>query len=132
MAVAPAEDPKTPPEKPESETGMDKGEMKLVLAKSKRAPVNCAVGLSADARSALLLLHVTKKPKALVQDMIKSNPGAKNPRWGTAAVDFQTDPKLVKFVLNKPLSNFERKMIKTLKGTGYSKVDISDSGAAPD
>jgi hypothetical protein len=74
----------------------------------------------------LLLMHVTRKPKALVKDLLATAPGAKYTRWGTAGVDADVDPNLVKFQLNKPLSNIDRRLIKTLKGTGFSKVEIMD------
>ena len=106
-------------------TGMDKGTMKMVLAKTKRAPVNCAAGLSQDGRFGLLLMHITKRPKALVADLIKAIPGARNIRWGTAAVDVETDPKLVMFQLNKPLAGLDRKLRKTLKVAGHTKAKIA-------
>jgi hypothetical protein len=105
---------------------MDKGAMKIVLGKSKRDPVNCAVGLSKDGRLGLLLMHVTRKPKALAADLLKSVPGAKGIRWGTAAVDTETDPKLVTFQLNKPLAGLDRKLRKTVKVAGYTGVEIAD------
>jgi hypothetical protein len=105
---------------------MDKGTMKMVLAKAKRAPVNCAAGLSQDGRFGLLLMHITRKPKALVADLIKAIPGARNIRWGTAAVDVETDPKVVMFQLNKPLAGLDRKLRKTLKVAGYTKAKIAD------
>ena len=97
MAVSPDKDADAIPTTSPDDTGMEKGEMKLLLNKSKKAPVNCAVAVSSDGRFGLLLMHVTRKPKALVQDLVKSVPGAKNARWGTAAVDFKSDPKLVTF-----------------------------------
>ena len=130
MATTPKTASGDPPEKPDAEsdpgTGMETGDMKLMLAKSKRAPINCAVGTSKDAKSGLLLMHPTKKPKALLQDLKKAVPGMKNPRWGTATVDMEANPKLVSFALNKALSNLDRKLIKTLKGTGFSKVAIAE------
>jgi hypothetical protein len=126
MAASPDKGPDADPKGSAPGTGMDTGEMKQLLNKSKRNPVNCAVATSADGSLGLLLMHVTKKPQALVKDLLKSIPGAKNTRWGTAAVDQEADPKLVTFSLNKPMSSLDRKLIKTLKGTGFSKVDISD------
>ena len=113
-----------PPAK--AKTGMDKGSMKMVLAKAKRTPVNCATGLSKDGRFGLLLMHITRKPKALVADLIEAIPGARNIRFGTAAVDVKTDPKLVLLQLNKSLSGLDRKLRKTLKVAGYTKVEIAN------
>ena len=108
----------------EVKTGMDKAEMKKLLVKSKQEPVNCAIGVGADAGFGLLLLHRIKQPRALMQELEKTFPDAKNPRYGTAMVDTDEDPKLVKFYLNKPVSGMARRLIKTLKGTGFSKARI--------
>jgi len=111
---------------------MDKGSMKMVLAKAKRTPVNCATGLSKDGRFGLLLMHITRKPKALVADLIEAIPGARNIRFGTAAVDVKTDPKLVLLQLNKSLSGLDRKLRKTLKVAGYTKVEIANRSTGGD
>jgi hypothetical protein len=108
----------------EVKTGMDKAEMKKLLVKSKQEPVNCAIGVGSDAGFGLLLLHRIKQPRALMQELEKTFPDAKNPRYGTAMVDTDEDPKLVKFYLNKPVSGMARRLIKTLKGTGFSKARI--------
>ena len=106
------------------ETGMERGTMKLLLNKSKKRQIMCAVGVSADARHGLLLMHLTRKPKALAAELVKSIPGARGLRWGTVSVDVDTDPKLAKFALNRAVSQLERKIKKTLRGTGISKVQI--------
>lgn len=116
-------------EKTGSGTGMDKGAMKMVLAKAKRAPVNCATGLSKDGRFGLLLMHISRKPKALVADLID---GARDIRWGTAAVDVKTDPKLVMFQPNKSLAGLDRKLRKTLKVAGYTKAELANRSTGGD
>ena len=108
----------------EVQTGMDKQDMKRLLMKSKKEPVNCAIGMGADPSIGLLLLDRIKGPKAVEKELQKEIPEAKNTRFGTALVDVDDDPKLVKISLNKPVSSMARKLVKTLKGTGFTKVQI--------
>jgi hypothetical protein len=105
-------------------TGMEKPEMKRLLAKSKSEPVNCAFGQGDDNSTALLMLDKVKGPKGVEKELSGKFPEAKNTRFGTALVDVEVDPKLVRFVINKPVSGIARKLVKTLKGTGYNKVII--------
>jgi hypothetical protein len=105
-------------------TGMDKQKLKQLLAKSKQEPVNCAIGTGADPALGLLLLDRMKSPRAVEQDLVKETPGAKNTRFGRALVDPDDNPKLVKIIVNKPITGIARKLVKTLKGTGFSKVVI--------
>ena len=107
------------------DTGMDKQEMKRLLMKSKSEPVNCSLApCDADKSMAYLLLDRVKAPRAVDKDLAKKFPDASNSRWGTALVDVDTDAKLVQFRLNKPISGIARKLVKTLKGTGFSKIEI--------
>jgi hypothetical protein len=112
-------------------TGMDKGEMKKLLMKSKQEPVNCAIGLGDDPSLGLLLLDRIKQPKAVEKELTKQIPAAKNTRWGTALVDVEDNPKLVKISINKPISGMARKLVKTLKGTGFTKVQILLDDGSP-
>jgi hypothetical protein len=48
----------------------------------------------------------------------------KNLRWGKAEVDVDADPKLVVLILNKPAPGMARRLKKTLKGTGFTKIEI--------
>ena len=105
-----------------ADTGMDKADMKKLLTRSKKEPVNCAVALSKDA--ALMLLDKIKQPKALVKALQKDFPDAKAPRWGQAFVDVDENPKLVILTLNAAAPGIARKLKKSLKGTGFSKVEI--------
>ena len=105
-----------------ADTGMDKGAMKILLGKSKTEPVNCAVGQSG--KIAVMLLHKIKQPKALSKDLEKQFDDLKNGRWGTASVDMEEDPKLVILTLNRAAPGIAAKLRKTLKGTGFSKVEI--------
>jgi hypothetical protein len=108
----------------EVDTGMDKQEMKKLLMKSKKEPVNFSFGMGADASFALLMLDRIKAPKACEKELTKKFSDAKNTRFGAAEVDTEEDPKKVKFIVNKPISGFGRKLVKTLKGTGFTKVQI--------
>jgi hypothetical protein len=108
----------------EVNTGMEKPDMKRLLTKSKAEPVNCAFGQGEDATSALLLLDRMKQPKAVEKDLTKQFPSAKYTRWGTAEVDMEIDPKEVRFTINKPSPGVAKKLVKTLKGTGFTKVVI--------
>jgi uncharacterized protein YukE len=108
----------------EVNTGMDKQEMKRLLAKSKQEPVNCAFGQGKDKTTALLMLDKVKGARGVEKDLLKEFPDANNTRFGVALVDVEADPKLVKFRINKQVSGAARKLVKTLKGTGYTKVVI--------
>ncbi len=114
------------------ETGMERADMKRLLMKSKAEPVNCAVGL--HGKLAVMMLHKIKQPKALSKDLEKQFDDLKNPRWGTAFVDTDDDPKLVILTLNRAASGLGQKLRKTLKGTGFSKVRIKleDGSVAED
>jgi len=115
----------------EVKTGMEKPDMKRLLMKSKEEPVNCAFGQGDDNTMALLMLDKVKQPKAVEKELTKEFPNAKNTRWGTAAVDTEVDPKLVRFIINKPVSSMARKLVKTLKGTGYTKVELLLEDGSP-
>lgn len=102
---------------------MDRGAMKRLLVRSKEDAVSCAVGMGKDAQMGLLLLDKIKQPKALEREIMKQ-PDIRNPRFGKALVDVETDPKLVKFYLNRAAPGIARRLVKTLKGTGFTKVEI--------
>ena len=106
------------------DTGMDKGEMKLLLMKSKKEPLSCAFGQGDDKTTALLMLDKVKQPKGVEKELTKKFPKANNTRFGTAYVDVDEDAKQVEFRINKPISGVARKLVKTLKGTGFTKVVI--------
>jgi hypothetical protein len=105
-------------------TGMSKSDMKKLLIRSKEEPVNCAIGVGEDAAYGLLLMSKTKGPKVLEKTLMLEFPKVKNTRFGTAFVDVEDNPKLVKLSLNRNVSGMSKKLIKTLKGTGFSKVII--------
>ncbi len=105
-------------------TGMSKAEMKKMLAHAKESPVSCAVGQGENAAVGLLVMHRTKAERAMEKILKDDFPEAKNSRFGTAFIDVDENPKLVKFKLNRAVSGIARRLIKTLKGTGYTKVVI--------
>lgn len=108
----------------DGDTGMSRGEMKKLLMKSKDEPVSAAFALGPDPTVGLLMLDKIKQPRALGKILEKQFPDAKNSRFGTAMVDADADPKLVRFFVNRQVSGMARKLAKTLKGTGFSKVEI--------
>jgi hypothetical protein len=105
-------------------TGMKKQEMTNLLKKSKKEPVNCAFAQGAEANVALLLLDKIKGSKSIEKDLVKQFPDAKNARWGSAFVDMDDDPKLVKFRVNNRAPGAAKRLVKTLKKTGFTKVVI--------
>jgi hypothetical protein len=106
------------------QTGMEKPMMKRLLANSKKEPVSCAIGLGPDPAFGLLKLDKIKSPKAVEKLLLDEFKTVKNTRWGTALVDEEDDPKKVKLLLNRAVSGMARKLVKTLKGTGYTKVEL--------
>jgi hypothetical protein len=104
-------------------TGMDKDELKALLRKSKTEPVNCAVAASGDDRTlGVIYLDKVKAPKAVSGVLEKAHKNATLVRWGKAEVDMDIDPKLVIFTLHKNVTGLGKKLKKSLKGTGYTKV----------
>ena len=115
----------------EVQTGMDRAEMKRLLLKSKQEPVNCAIGIGNDKSVALLMLARNRSSKSLQGDLQKDFPTAFNTRFGTVMVDTDDDPTLVKFMLNKAVTSMARRLVKTLKGTGFRKVQILLEDGSP-
>ena len=115
----------------EIDTGMPKQEMKSLLMKSKKEPVNCAFAQGVDPNVALLMLDRLKSGRMLEASLLKKFPEAKNARFGTAFVDIDDDPRLVKFLINRPVSGAARKLAKTLKGSGCTKVVILLENGTP-
>jgi hypothetical protein len=106
----------------EPDFGMDRADMKKLLVRSKKEPVHCGLGLTKA--GVVLMMDKIKQPKALVKELEKKFADMKSPHWGTAFVDVDEDPKLVILSLNKAAPGMARRMKKTLKGTGFSKVEI--------
>ena len=111
----------------ELKAAMEKGELKKLLSKTgKNQPVSCAVAQGDGKTSApgLILLDKVKGPKAVLKELQQEFPEAKNERFGTALVDHDENPKLVKLTINKAISGMAKRLVKALKGTGYNKVQI--------
>ncbi len=113
--------------------GMETADLKRLLIRSKREPVNCAIATGKDG-GPLILLDKVKQPRAVSGELTKQFKDMKNPRWGTAFVDVDADPKKVILTLNRPLPGFGRRLKKVaLKGTGFTKVEIHhDDGSPPE
>jgi hypothetical protein len=106
-------------------TGMDRAEMKkLLLAGKPGEPVKIAVAQGKDAARALFLVDKFKQPQKLEDELTAKFPEAKNARRGTAFVD-PDDKHLIKIVVNKAAPNICQRLVKTLKGTGFTKVEIA-------
>lgn len=109
-----------------SGTGMDRQAMKKMLALSRRSALNTAIGVG-DAKSGglgLLLINKIMPPKQVLKTLKEQFPKGSKFCFGTASVDMEADPKLVKLKMNKRIPGLNRRLKKTLKGTGYSKVEI--------
>lgn len=102
----------------------DKAGAKQLLKKSKTEPVSCALAMGEDGKSALMVLDKLKAPRALLTQLQKDHPKATKQVFGTAEVDEERDPKLVRVHVNKAGGGLARRLIKTLKGTGYNKVEL--------
>ena len=113
------------------DTGTDKALMKRLFTGSKKEPVAVAIGKGADAGLGLLMVDKIKSPQAVEKLLIAQFKTAKDVRRGTAMVDEETDPKLVKFFLNKPVSGMAKRLKNTLKGTGFVKIELcTEDGAS--
>jgi hypothetical protein len=108
----------------EIDAAMPKQAMKSLLMKSKKEPVNCAFGQGREPDVALLMLDRVKSGRTLEENLLKQFPDVKNTRFGTVFVDLDDDPRLVKFLINRPISGAARKLAKRLKGSGFTKVVI--------
>lgn len=118
------------------DTGMDSDELKQLLKKAtKDSPMSCAFGLGTNNTVALLLLHKTKGPKGVERDLEKKYKDISNVRFGVAFVE-ETEPKEVKFRINKTISGFARKLAKSLRiatTSTYNKaVILLDDGTVVD
>lgn len=113
------------------DTGMEKADMKRLLVRSKKEPVHCAVAQPERGAHAMLLMDKIKQPRAVMKMLEDSNSNLKYPRWGSVSVDVETNPKLAVFQLNKPAPGMARRLIKTLKGTGFTKVQVLFDDGSP-
>ena len=102
-------------------TGMNKAEMKQLLMKATpENPISFAFAVGKEPGLALLKMDKIKSPKACLKMLADEFEESKTPGWGTVTVD----EGLVKFSVNKAVSGIARRLTKTLKGTGFRKVEI--------
>ena len=123
-----------PPQAQPGDTGMEKRDMKKLLKRSQSEPVSCAIA-QGDAKSGgpgLILMDKIRLPKELVRELKEKFPTMRTPAFGTASVDVEADAKLVTFKMNKRIPGLDRRVRKSLKGTGYSKVSIELAGIDDD
>ena len=116
---------------PASDTIMEPGEMKPLLALSKREPVHAAVGITSDG-DGVILLDKKKKSKKVLADLRASAAKAKiqlqpsTLRFGKAEVDTDYDSGMVRFFLNKEApGNMRVKLLEVVKRVPYQKVEIN-------
>jgi len=76
---------------------MEVAEMRRLLNESKSSgkPIGCAVGMSKDMKTALLLLHKMHLGPEVGRNLKKDVPDIVNMRFGTAQID-EENPKLVR------------------------------------
>lgn len=100
--------------------------LKQKLARARRVAIPAAIA-QGDPKSGgkgLVLLDHIMPPKQLMRALKVQFPAASKLCFGTAFVDKDADPKLVTFRMNRRVPGLDRRLRKTLKGTGYSKVAI--------
>ena len=142
MAQPPASGgkPKAPGDKaddqpePGAETGMQKRDLKRLLVRARRKPVQCALGQgdSEGGSVGLVLLHPRRPGRALLKDLKEQFPGMSRPAFGTASVDADGDANLVVFNVNKSQPGLDRKLMKSIRGTGFKRVSMETGGGDDD
>jgi hypothetical protein len=107
---------------------METIEVKKLLTSAKRRLVYCAIasGYGETRGFALFLLDRTVRPKQLTGELLEEFEDARGIRFGVVS----TDRKTVKLELNKLAPGLEKKIIRSLKGTGFTKAEISASSSA--
>lgn len=106
----------------EIEFGMEKAQLKQLLLRSKKDPVNCAMGKGAGANGVFLRLDKIKQARKISNELKDEFGDIKDLRWGTAFVDTDVNPKLVEFRINKPAQGLGKRLIKVVRLVGFSKV----------
>ena len=116
---------------PASDKIMSPGDMKPLLALSKREPVHCAIGITADGEGVIFMDRKAKAKKCLA--MLKSAAGKEKIqlqpstlRFGKAEVDTEYDSGMVRFFVNKDApGNMRVKLLEIIKKVPYQKVEIN-------
>lgn len=119
-------------DQPAAGIGMDVQALKKLLVRSKKEAVNCALA-QGDAKTGglgLVLLDKIELPKQLMKSLKEQFPTSRSPCFGTASIDVDKDPKLVTFRVNRRVPGLDRRMRKSLKGTGFTKVEIQTGPSA--
>jgi hypothetical protein len=116
---------------PASDAIMEPGDMKPLLALSKREPVHAAVGITSDGEG-VILLDKKKKSKKVLADLKAAALKAKiqlqpsTLRFGKAEVDTEYDSGMVRFFINKDApGNMRVKLLEVIKRVPYQKVEIN-------
>ena len=116
---------------PASDTIMESGKMKPLLALSKREPVQVAIGLTTDG-DAVMLLDKKAKPRKVLAMMRADAAKAKlqlngaSLRFGRAEVDTDYDPSMVRLFVNKEApGNMRVKLVELVRRIPYQKVEIN-------
>src|SRR5262245_38681542 len=102
--------------------GMQRKEIKRMLKLARKKPVHAAFALGSDGKP-IVVLDKRKQPRALEKSIKDQAPDAKNHHWGSVSIN-PDEPKLARFVVNKPASGMARRLVIALKGTGCNKVQI--------
>ena len=110
------------------ELAMDINQEKKLLIVSKRRFVYCAIASGyGDTRGfALFRMDRTKKPRQLAKELSKDFEDARNIRFGIVSIDGKT----VKVELNKPAPGLDKKLTRSLKGTGFTRTGFQYSSSA--
>src|SRR5258708_5605388 len=109
--------------KEQESAGMDKAELKKTLILAKRMPMHVALALD-GAGAAIVVLDKIKKGETIVRELKSKAKDSKSHRFGMCVID-EENPKRAIFTVNKAAGGgMARKLIKALKGTGFSKVIV--------
>ena len=135
--AAPKEKPGSPGDgdgEGDSGTGMDLQALKQAIVRSRRGKMNVALG-QGDPKSGgagLIMVDKSTPPRQMVKKLKGQFSTASKMCFGTVSVDIDTDPKLVTFKMNKRIPGLDRRVRKSLKGTGFTKVKIEVGGGEPE
>jgi hypothetical protein len=116
---------------PACDSIMKPAAMKLLLAVSKREPLQAAFALTSDGEG-VVLFDKKMKPKKVRSTLLKDAKDAKinlqtaTIRFGKAEVDTDYDATMVRFFINKDApGNMRKPLIDVFKLASYSKVEFN-------
>jgi hypothetical protein len=116
---------------PAADSIMTPGEMKPLLALSKREPLSAAIGLTTDGDGVMLLDKKAKPKKVLAMlraDAAKAKLALDSAtlRFGRAEVDTDYDSAMVRLFINKDAPGKMRvKLVEVVKRIPYQKVELN-------